>query len=234
MKKLLITCIGLQWLIALAGCSSSEPTVPASGQAGYERVQPAGQTADGQNLFPSLRDDEIELTNYFAYACPHCFQFEPELQQWLKTEIAQAITFKKVPVGMLPAWVDHARLFHVAESTGFLNEIHLPLFDAIHLTKPGLKNDLETLAGFAVQWAQQKADKNQLIARMESDEVAEKIIHDNKIINHLGINLTPTLVLRYRKDDEYVFIKITNKTAKAYGGIITVLNKLIESLQHEA
>ena len=41
---------------------------------------------------------KIEVVEFFFYLCPHCFAFDPVLEQWLKTLPAD-VSFRRVPIG---------------------------------------------------------------------------------------------------------------------------------------
>jgi predicted DsbA family dithiol-disulfide isomerase len=181
-----------------------------------------------KQLFGKLKENEIEVTYYFAWGCPHCNAFHPYLLKWIKTDPHfKKITFKKTPVSLLPNWVDLSRLYYVAEQKGFLKELDVPIFTALHRKNKPLNEWIEDIAKFATPFAK-KVDKNittdNLIDLMESDEIEDKIIIDNKKVTSLMLHSTPTLVLRF--NDEYYYINVAN--SKQVGGIIKSLNNLID------
>jgi protein dithiol oxidoreductase (disulfide-forming) len=78
--------------------------------------------------------DKIEVLEVFFYGCPHCYSFEPTIENWLK-EKAGYIEFVRMPGVLSKNWLAHARAYYAAEKLGVLDKIHRPLFDAIHRDK---------------------------------------------------------------------------------------------------
>ncbi len=54
---------------------------------------------------------KIEVTEFFWYGCPHCNEFEPYLETWLKKQ-GPDVVFKRVPVAFQPQFVPHQKLYH--------------------------------------------------------------------------------------------------------------------------
>ena len=75
---------------------------------------------------------KIEVTEYFSYGCPHCFRFEGLISQW-KSQLESDIVFKRSPaIWNVPGYEVFARTYYTLESLGFLSELHLQVFRAIH------------------------------------------------------------------------------------------------------
>ena len=98
----------------------------------YEKIRPAVNTTASGN--------EIEVVEMFWYGCPHCFQFEPHLQKWLKKKPAN-VKFVRVPATFRPLWKLHARAFYTAEILGVGEKLHKPMFDAYHLERNRLDSE---------------------------------------------------------------------------------------------
>lgn len=222
----------LYFLVSLlAACAEPNPQIKA--RTGYEQLLPGNQAEQWASWHPSLSESTLEVTYFFAYPCSHCYNFQPALDSWLKNKPANVV-LRKVPVGLLPTWVDHARLYHVAQNHGFVAAMHQPLFDAIHKNKPKLKP--EDLAKFALPWAQKVlpgVDQQQIQDWMESDAVAQAILQDNKLIRAFQLKATPVIMLRYKEDDTYHYYRINTKTASPQGGIMPVLTTLIEAINNK-
>ena len=45
---------------------------------------------------PTDAKGKIEVTEFFWYGCPHCFEFEPTLNAWVKT-LPKDVAFRRVP-----------------------------------------------------------------------------------------------------------------------------------------
>ena len=96
---------------------------------------------------PVAVDDpqQIEVREFFFYGCPHCYDTEPFVESWKQTK-ADDVNFVSNPVLFLKGAEPLARAFYVAEAKGLLEEMHGPIFDAIHkhreplFTVPALVN----------------------------------------------------------------------------------------------
>lgn len=75
---------------------------------------------------------KIEVIEFFSYGCPHCAEFYPIVQTWLKT-LPKDVVFTRVPVGFnRTAWVNLERGYYALQATGDLARLDGPLFNAIH------------------------------------------------------------------------------------------------------
>lgn len=92
--------------------------------------------------------DQIEVTEYFSYACPHCFQFDSVVAAW-KAQLGEDVVFNRTPAiwrGM-PPYPEMAQAYYTAEALGILEKAHTPLFEAIHVERRDLSNP-QAMAGF--------------------------------------------------------------------------------------
>jgi len=116
MKRLLFCLLGL--LFAASVASQDRPT----------------EGIDYLTLKPSLPTDspgKVEVIEFFWYRCPHCYNLEPMLEQWIK-RLPRDAQFKRVPAVFNDEWALDARVFFSLEATGDWARVHRPLFDAIH------------------------------------------------------------------------------------------------------
>ncbi len=77
---------------------------------------------------------KIEVTEFFWYGCPHCFDFEPELEAWVKKQ-GKDVIFKRVPVAFRDDLLPHTKIFYALESIGKLDAMHTKVFNAIHVDR---------------------------------------------------------------------------------------------------
>jgi thiol:disulfide interchange protein DsbA len=78
--------------------------------------------------------DLIEVRELFWYYCPHCFDLEPRVNNWLKSK-PDSVEFVRQPAVFSDRWVNGAIFYYVLEEIGELDRLHGALFDAIHLHK---------------------------------------------------------------------------------------------------
>ena len=119
-------------MLFTSGCTShaSKPAAqPAAAgkeyRAGlhYQRIEPALETRSSEG--------RIEVVALFLYACPHCNELDPKLDEWLKDKSAY-VDLRRVPAIVGPPWADQARVFYTAEKLGILDTAHEAIFSAVH------------------------------------------------------------------------------------------------------
>jgi protein dithiol oxidoreductase (disulfide-forming) len=96
----------------------------------------------------SSAPDKIEVAEVFWYGCPHCYDFEPVLDEW-KSGLPSDVTFVRIPVVWSPTHQIHARIMYTAEALGKLNEMHAGVFEAMHQKGERLTTEDEIVELFA-------------------------------------------------------------------------------------
>lgn len=92
----------------------------------------------------------IEVTEYFSYGCPHCYRFEPLIQQW-KEDLPADVEFNRTPaIWRVTGYELYARTYYTALALGVLDSVHTPLFNAIHGERRRLL-DLESMTSFMAE-----------------------------------------------------------------------------------
>jgi thiol:disulfide interchange protein DsbA len=117
-------------LAAVASSATAAPAAaPSQWQEGtsYTRLVPAQPT--------SVAPGQVEVLEFFWYACPHCYALDPLVEAWRKTKPAY-ISFSRVPVMWNENHRQLARLFYTLDSLGKLDALHSAIFKEIHV-----KND---------------------------------------------------------------------------------------------
>jgi thiol:disulfide interchange protein DsbA len=100
-------------------------TAPTLWQEGvnYTRLVPAQPTA--------VPAGQVEVLEFFWYACPHCYGIDPLVESWKKTKPAY-ISFSRVPVMWNEGHRSLARLYYTLDSMGKLDQLHTEIFKEIH------------------------------------------------------------------------------------------------------
>ena len=149
-------CCSLFW--SMAAQAALEPGKQ------YTLISPSQPTETGKN---------IEVLEFFSYACPHCHELEPLLNPWTK-KLPADVTFRRLPAVFNDTYMIYAKIFYAIEAMGLLDKLHTPLFDAVHVqhlnlsiektmqewvTKQGVdgKKFADTYASFAVSSKAQRA-----------------------------------------------------------------------------
>lgn len=122
-------------LAALAVAVFSLPTLAQEFREGvhYDVISPAVSTRSG---------DKIEVVEFFAYSCGHCYNFEPLLKQWEKQQADDVVLLPSPAVWSQPM-EPHAKAFYTAEALGVLDKVHGALFAAMHVDRKRLGSEEE-------------------------------------------------------------------------------------------
>jgi protein dithiol oxidoreductase (disulfide-forming) len=78
--------------------------------------------------------DKVEVRELFWYYCPHCFNVEPVLSNWVK-KLPNNTTFIRQPAVFSDRWINGAIFYYVLEQLDEVDRLHSQLFEAIHLQK---------------------------------------------------------------------------------------------------
>ena len=165
LKNALRRSAGAFALIAAAGAASlhaQHTSTPhqhgeVSGHAPSATEVAAQEYTEGTHYhrLPVAVDTEdptrIEVTEVFGYACVHCYRFDPILEEW-RSGLPEDVAFRRVPAIFNETWATLARMFYAAETLGVGEQMHMPLFEAIHergidLRRPELAEQLFWLEG---------------------------------------------------------------------------------------
>ncbi|WP_010597856.1 thiol:disulfide interchange protein DsbA/DsbL [Rickettsiella massiliensis] len=77
--------------------------------------------------------------NFFNYACPACYHFEPSLEKWLANKPVY-VQFERIPIIFNESWRSLARAFYIAKMLGVEKKLTPQLFKAIHEEKRDLSD----------------------------------------------------------------------------------------------
>jgi thiol:disulfide interchange protein DsbA len=93
-------------------------------------------TAQGTSSSPG----KIEVAEVFWYGCPHCYNLEPLLSDWVK-KLPGDVSFVRIPVMWNPTNEIHGRAYYTAEALGKVDQITLAMFKAIHVENRSMTDE---------------------------------------------------------------------------------------------
>ena len=176
--------------------------MPSAASAGYDegieyrRISPAVE---------KLTDKPHEVVELFWYGCPHCYNFEPRLENWLKNK-PDNVGFARVPAVFVdgrtnqpnPRWALHAKMLYTAQLLGILDKIHTPLFNSIHKQNKHFHSTREAQAFFE----EFGVDADTFQNTINSFAVDAKLRRAIDLTRRYGASGVPTLVIdgRYITD----------------------------------
>lgn len=125
----------------------------------YQRIEPAAPFGS--------RKDKVEVVEMFLFACPHCYELEPKLREWLKHN--PDIDFHRVPAIAGPSWADQARAYYMIQALGeHPGQMEEALYKAIHDGGRQIYNESSVIDFFVTQGV----DERRATALYNSAEVA--------------------------------------------------------------
>jgi thiol:disulfide interchange protein DsbA len=199
-------------IFALLGLfAQSAPADDLDWQAGlhYHLISPAP---------PPGQADGVEVVEFFWYGCPHCYQFEPYVKQWLQTT-PEGVRFVRMPAMFGGAADLHARAYYALEVMGELERLHEPFFKVIQQEKRKLGSPAEL-----EEWVgSQGVDVEQFRATMDSFAVHAKVNRASALMRRYGVRSVPTMVIdaRYRSGSGF----------RGYEDVIEVTQYLVDKVR---
>lgn len=173
----------------------------------YEVISPPQPTADAA---------KIEVREFFWYGCPHCLEFEPDLNAWLG-RAPKDVQFIRQPAVFNERWGAHAKAFFTADTLGMADKLHAEFYTAIQKNKRELATE-EDLAKFFAEHGVAEADFRKAY---HSFAVDTQMRQAEAMAPAYGVTGTPTVVVNGK-------YRLTGKLAKSYPNLIAILDFLIE------
>lgn len=196
-------------LFSLLACLLLSPATMANEhlEGKYVPIKPAQATQTG---------DKIEVVEVFWYGCPHCYSFEPYLEEWHKN-IPDDVELIRLPGALSQSWIPHAKAYYTAEKLGIVDQIHRPLFDAIHKEKKRLFND-DQLIDFFVSQGVPADEVNRVY---NSPEIDAKVRQSYFLARDYKLTGVPSIVI----NGKYL---TSSSHAGSFENLIKVMTGLIE------
>lgn len=139
---------------------------------------------------PTSGDATVEVLEFFAYGCIHCFHLEPKLEKWAST-LPKDTKLTRVPTPFPSRGLNSVPIFYTLEAMDLLDKLHYKIFEAVHnenltLGNPEVRN----------QWlAKQGVDLKKFQEVEKSFAVQNKIKRATEMSTKYRIESTPTLVV---------------------------------------
>lgn len=199
--------LGTGLRLALAAGMPLAASSAAFAQAPYETLD-----------FPqnTRNPDKIEVLEYFWFGCPHCFAFEPAINEWAANR-PDDVDFVRHAPPLNKGWTPHSEAFYAAEIMGETERFFEPMFNAIHREKRNLR-DRERIAAFAGELG---IDAGKMLETMKSFAVNTRIRQSMKNAMEARVSGVPSVVV----NGKYL---TSVSMAGGHRQIIRVIDELIE------
>ncbi len=188
---------------------------PAAGPAAEEELAGGYETLDAPQ--PTQDPDKIEVIEFFWYGCPHCYDFEPILESWVK-KLPANVDFIRQPAAFSDLWAKHAKAFYVAQALGVLDDkVHADFFDTLQNKRQKLETE-EELAAFFTAHGVKEADFHEAY---NSFLVDTKVRQAAAMPARYGVTGVPVLIVNGK-------YKVDGRSAGSHEKMIEVTNQLIK------
>lgn len=167
----------------------------------------------------------VEVLEFFNYACPHCYEFEPNLKTWLKDKPKSA-QFRYVPAVFNERMIPLAKIYYTLEEMALLEKLHDKVYYAIHQQQLNLID-----RAILLKWiGEQGVDTSKFEATFDSFGVNNKVQRATQMTRNYRIPGTPYLIIGGR------YLTGPSMTVRAdgnvdHGRLMQVLNELIDLSQ---
>jgi thiol:disulfide interchange protein DsbA len=173
--------IGSIGAIGAMNAAHASPAAPVSG-TDYSVLQAAQ---------PVNAAGKIEVTEFFWYGCPHCNEFEPYLEAWIKKQ-GPDVVFKRVPVAFRDDFIPHSKMYHALDALGVAEKVTPAVFNEIHVKK----NYLLTPQAQADFLKTQGVDPKKYMDAYNSFSTQSAVQRDAKLLQDYKIDGVPTIVVQ--------------------------------------
>ena len=201
MLKRLVTALAM---FLAAGLAQAQPT------AGVEyRVLSPAQPTDAPG--------KIEVVEFFWYGCPHCYEFEPVLEPWVK-KLPKDVQFRRIPAMFNDEYARGARAFYALDAIGQEERLHKALFDAVHTGSRLRVGDEAALT----EWlGKHGVDTKKFAAAYRSFSVEGKLKRGTQLQQLFKIDGVPSMAVNGR----YV---VNTDNIRSFEQLLSVTDYLIE------
>ncbi len=185
------------------------------------------QSAQGYKVIdtPLLTGDEtrVEVMEFFWFGCPHCYAFEPAINNWIASK-PDYVDFVREAPPLNPSWEQHSRTFYAAEALGITDGMFDQTFNRIHKGKKRLRKQKKI--GQFIESLDLGVSSEKFVEAMNSFAVNSALNRSMSRAQQTGLTGVPSIVI----NGKYI---TGNSIAGSHQGIINVINQLAER-EHKA
>ena len=142
---------------------------------------------------PVAAGGKIDVVVFFSYGCPHCFSFEPMLEQWTK-RLPPDVAVRRVPAAFNGPFEGYARLYLALDALGQSEALNRRVFNAIHVQRQRLDKESDIAAFVQANGG----DGAKVVETMKSFGVATRLKQSRQLFEAYKIDGVPTLGIHGR------------------------------------
>lgn len=164
---------------------------------------------------------KVEVLEIFSYACPHCFDLEPEINQWAR-QLPKDVEFRRLPAIFRESWTPFAKVFYTFEALGLTEKLHGEFFNAIHVQHIRFDEDSALF-----DWIEKRGVNRKSFADMYSSfAIQSKVLRAKQLTKAYGISGVPAVIV----DGKY---RTYTAMAGGHAGLLAVVDQLIKQARQE-
>ena len=134
--------------------------------------------------------DKIEVLLFFYYGCPHCFDQQPLIEDWLLKKPAD-VELRYLPALRDDKWLTLTRATFALDKLSQARRLHRPVYDVINFDGVMLSDEQKLF-----DWvARNGVDRARFIEAFNSDDNRARVDAARKLTIDYNIRATPTLVV---------------------------------------
>jgi len=173
-------------MLSVAALSSASPADPKNGVE-YRTLATPQPVDSGK---------KVEVIEFFDYACPHCFAFDPTLSAWVKKQ-GDNIVFKRMHISRSGTDLPQEKMFFTLSAMGLLTDaMHTKIFTEMHVNRNRMNRD-ELAFDFA---AKQGVDRQKFIETYRGLGVGGSVRRSMSMMDAYGVDSWPMIAI----DGKYV------------------------------
>lgn len=175
-----------------------------------------------KNPVPVDSGKNVEVLYFFSYGCPHCRDFDPELQPWLK-QLPADVEFKRVPVDFgREQWANLGKVLYTLEALGAEKTLTSDVFVAVHDKKLPLHQDKVFF-----DWAAAKGlDRKKVEDTYNSFGVNSKMNRARQLAKSYNVQSVPVVYV----DGKF---QVSAEKVGSHAGMPAAMNQLIAKARSE-
>lgn len=179
----------------------------------YERIDVPVETG-----LEDSQPRQVEVVEVFSYMCIHCYSFDPVLERWKNNGKPASAAFSRLPAVFSSDWALMAQAFYTAEIMGISEQMHEPLFEAVHV-KPVNLRDEDKMAELFVDAA--GVTTEEFTKAYNSFFVRSRVMQAQAKSRAYGITGVPSLIVNGK-------YRVNGRMAGSSEGMLDVVNFLVE------
>lgn len=137
-----------------------------------------------------VRTDKIEVMEFFSYGCIHCYNFDPELSDWVESN-SDKINFIRTPAISNDFWRLLGRNYYTMEKLGILEKYHMPFFREVH----DVKRNFSSPKRFFDYFDGKGTTDEEYAKAFNSPEVSRKMTVADQMGRRLLVSSVPTIIV---------------------------------------